>query len=110
MRWPFGRVAVAERSMEPALRHGDWLIVWRGLRATRPIRVRPGQVVIAEHPGRTGFLLVKRAIREEPGGWWLESDNHGVPAVDSRRFGPVAAQHIVGRVVLRYWPARRRSE
>jgi signal peptidase I len=94
MRWPFGRVAVAERSMEPALRDGDWLIVWRGLRAARPIRVRPGQVVIAE----------------EPGGWWLESDNHGVPAVDSRRFGPVAAQHIVGRVVLRYWPARHRSE
>ena len=32
MRWPLWRVAVAERSMEPALLPGDWLLVWRGLR------------------------------------------------------------------------------
>ena len=31
MRWPLWRVAVAERSMEPALLPGDWLLVRRGL-------------------------------------------------------------------------------
>jgi signal peptidase I len=106
MRWPLGRVAVAEQSMEPALRHGDWLLVWRGWRPGAPPRIRPGQVVIAGHPGRPGFLLVKRAVRREGGGWWLESVNHDVSAVDSRTFGAVPASQISARVLLRYHRAR----
>jgi nickel-type superoxide dismutase maturation protease len=107
MRWPLWRVAVAERSMEPALRPGDWLIVRRGLQAGHPPRIRPGQIVIARHPGEPGMLLVKRAARREQVGWWLESDNPGAGAVDSRIFGPVPDGLIVGRVLLRYWRPRR---
>ena len=76
MHWPISRVKVAERSMEPALRPGDWLLV----RRTR--RIRPGQIVLARHPGRPEMLLVKRAARRVDGGWWLESDNP-----DGRRGG-----------------------
>jgi nickel-type superoxide dismutase maturation protease len=84
--------------MLPALRHGDWLIAWR----TR--RIRPGQVVLAWHPARPGFLLVKRAARRVDGGWWLESDFPGAPgAVDSSGFGSVPDELIVGRVLARYW-------
>ena len=107
MQWPLWRVAVAERSMEPALRPGDWLLVRRGLRAGRPPRIRPGQLVIARHPGQPDLLLVKRAARQEPRGWWLESDNPYAGAVDSRRFGPVPETLIVGRVLGRYRPLRR---
>jgi nickel-type superoxide dismutase maturation protease len=107
MQSPLWRVAVAERSMEPALRPGDWLLVRRSLRAGRPPRIRPGRLVIARHPGRPDLLLVKRAARREPGGWWLESDNPGAGAVDSRSFGAVPPELIEGRVVLRYWPLRR---
>ena len=109
MRWPVWRVAVAERSMEPALRPGDWLLVWRGVRAgaARPVAVRPGQVVVARHPAEPGLLLVKRAARREAGGWWLSSDNPHVSAIDSRRFGLVPPELIVGRVLTRYWRARR---
>ena len=110
MRWPLWRVAVAERSMEPALRPGDWLLVRRGLRAGRPPRVRPGQMVIARHPGRPELLLVKRAGRCGADGWWLEPDNPGAGAVDSRAFGAVPPGLIEGRVMVRYWPLRRRSE
>jgi nickel-type superoxide dismutase maturation protease len=106
MHWPLWRVAVAERSMEPALAPGDWLIAWRGLRRGRPVRVRPGQLVIARHPGRPDFLLVKRAVRRDGGGWWLESDNRNVSAVDSRTFGAVPPGEITGRVVLRYRRSR----
>lgn len=95
MRWPLFRVAVVERSMEPALRPGDWLLVLRARRA------RPGQIVIARHPGKPDMLLVKRLVRRHAdGSYWLESDNTAGGAVDSRRFGPVAA--LDGRVLLRY--------
>ena len=107
MLWPpLFRVTVAERSMEPALRPGDWLLV----RRTR--RIRPGQVVVARHPGRPELLIVKRAARrvegevEVGGGWWLDSDNPGAGAVDSRRFGPVPEALVEGRVLVRYWRRR----
>jgi nickel-type superoxide dismutase maturation protease len=106
LRWPLWRVAVAERSMEPTLRPGDWLLVLRSVRAGHPPRLRPRQLVIARHPGRPEMLLVKRAARPEEPGWWLESDNPGAGAVDSRSFGPVPPVLIEGRVLLRYWPLR----
>jgi SOS-response transcriptional repressor LexA len=106
MHCPLWRIAVAEQSMEPALAPGDWLLAWRGLRGGAQLRIRPGQIVIARQPGRTDFLLVKRAVRREPGGWWLESDNRDVPAIDSRAFGPVPDGLIAGRMLLRYRRAR----
>jgi nickel-type superoxide dismutase maturation protease len=109
MRWPIWRVAVAERSMEPVLRPGDWLLVLRGPRRGRPPRIRPGQIVVARHPGRPGLLIVKRAVRRERPGWWLASDNPAAGAVDSGRFGAVPPGLIEGRVLLRYWPVRRRA-
>jgi nickel-type superoxide dismutase maturation protease len=101
VHWPILRVKVAERSMEPALRPGDWLLV----RRTR--RVRPGQVVLARHPEQPEMLIVKRAARRAGGGWWLESDNPAAGAVDSRRFGAVPVPLIEGRVMARYWRPRR---
>jgi nickel-type superoxide dismutase maturation protease len=118
MRWPLWRVAVAERSMEPALRPGDWLVVLRmppAPRAAPPgaptaawrARIAPGQIVVARHPGRPDMLLVKRAARRQSGGWWLASDNPAAGAIDSRSFGPVPAELIEGRALFRYWPLRR---
>jgi nickel-type superoxide dismutase maturation protease len=107
VRWPIWRVTVAERSMEPALRPGDWLLVRRGIRSGRPPRIRPGQIVVARHPGQPGMLLVKRAGHREPGGWWLNSDNPAAGAVDSRQFGPVRPELIQGRVLVRYRRERR---
>jgi nickel-type superoxide dismutase maturation protease len=102
MHWPLGRIEVAERSMQPALNPGDWLLVWRGLRPGRPPRIRPGQIVIARHPGDPGLLLVKRAARPADGGWWLASDNEPAGAVDSRVFGPVAPSLVQARMLARY--------
>jgi len=107
MHWPLWRVAVAERSMEPALRPGDWLLVWRGARM-RPVRIRPGQLVVARNPQQQDMLLVKRAAWLEDGGWWLDSDNPRAGAVDSARFGVVPVELIEGRVLGRYFPLRRR--
>jgi signal peptidase I len=113
MRWPIWRVAVAERSMEPALRPGDWLLVWRGFSRRpgpgQPVTIKPGHLVVARNPDQPEMLLVKRAAWLESGGWWLDSDNPGAGAVDSARFGLVAPGLIEGRVLVRYGRARRRA-
>jgi nickel-type superoxide dismutase maturation protease len=98
--WPIWRVKVTERSMEPALRPGDWLL------ALRTRRIRPGQIVLARHPGRPELLLVKRAAGRVDDGWWLASDNPAAGAVDSARFGAVPVPLIEGRVLGRYWRPR----
>jgi len=94
--WP---VLVKGPSMAPALRSGDALLARRG---GRP--VQPGDVVIARFPARPDIgLVVKRAVREEPGGWWVEGDNEFVTD-DSRSYGVAAVE---ARVVARYWPRPR---
>ena len=96
MRWPLVRLTVAEPSMVPTLRPGDWLLVWR----TR--RIRAGQLVIARHPDKPDMMLVKRAGRRTAGGWWLESDNPAEGVADSNRFGAVPVSAIEGKVLFRY--------
>ena len=108
MRWPLRRVAVAERSMEPALLPGDWLLVWQGMARGAEVRARPGQLVLARHPDGSGLLLVKRIGWREAGGWWLTADNPAAGGADSFRFGPILPALIEGRVLTRYWPVVRR--
>ena len=100
-RWtrrPFQVVLVVGPSMVPTLRSGDLLVVRRGGRS-----VRPGDLVVAHFPSMPDRLVVKRAVRAQPPGWWIESDNPLVTD-DSRRYGPA---DVVGRVIWRYWPPRR---
>ena len=85
--------------MERALRPGDWLMVWRGLRASSPCRVRSGQIVVAWHPRRPGLLLVKRAARPDPGGWDLASDKPGAGAAAPAGFPAVIDLALVAERV-----------
>jgi nickel-type superoxide dismutase maturation protease len=88
-------LAVAGPSMEPALSDGDWVLA----RSGGPIR--PGELVVVEHPQRPGLLLVKRIARVGPDGYWVLGDNPSA-STDSRHFGAVA--DVLGRVVWRVRP------
>jgi phage repressor protein C with HTH and peptisase S24 domain len=91
-----GTAAVSGPSMSPALKDGDFLLVlWGG-------RVRPGAVVVGRYRERPELLVVKRAVEPRDGGWLLASEN---PFVE----GPSGVADVEGRVLLRYWPVRRRS-
>lgn len=56
---------------------------------------------MAKDPRESSRLLVKRAIRLDGSGWWVEGDNP-TKSTDSRQFGPILTDEIVGRVLLRY--------
>jgi nickel-type superoxide dismutase maturation protease len=106
---PF-RVAVEGPSMAPTLQPGDFLVATiRGLR-------RRGSLVVVDHPGRSGYEMVKR-IAAVPGGdaskrtfdqtgYWLLGDNPWA-STDSRTLGPVPEEAIRGVIRLRYWPPSR---
>jgi signal peptidase I len=110
--------------MQPAIQPGDWLLVDPTTR-TWP---RRGSVVVFREPD-SGELAIKR-VAGRPGdqvpyaeGYlilgadeaWLLSDasdaellaaGYGEP-VDSRRYGPVPVDLLVGRAWFRYAPLRR---
>ncbi|OIV35502.1 nickel-type superoxide dismutase maturation protease [Mangrovactinospora gilvigrisea] len=92
-----GTADVTGPSMLPTLRQGDRLVVRYGA------RVRPGDLVAALHPLQQDLPIVKRAVERRGTGWWLLSDNP-YSETDSRVWGPVPDELILGRIVGRYWP------
>lgn len=88
----FATYQVAGGSMAPTLFDGDVVIV----RKTK--RVKPGDIVVARHPHRANFTIVKRVVRAESGGWWIEGDN-AAATDDSRSYGAVDRSLIIGKVI-----------
>ena len=131
------RFEIAEHSMEPELKPGDYVIA---LKRRGP---RRGQIVIFELPGVPHFDVAKRivglggeriqiangqlhidgAVLAEPwadgpthsdGEWqvgahqlFVLGDSRARSSGDSRTLGPIGAATATWRVVWRYWPPRR---
>jgi signal peptidase I len=103
-------VAVEGGSMEPALQAGDFLV------AVRTGLIQREALVVMEQPDRPGFELVKRveALPGErvadrvlgPDEYWVTGDRLDA-STDSRTFGPVSRDSILGVVKARYWPPSR---
>jgi signal peptidase I len=85
--------------MQPTLYDGDRLLVRHGAAP------RVGRLAVVRLPG--GVLAVKRVVRREPDGWWVERDNPS-EGVDSWSVGAIAPSDVVAVVVCRVWPWRRR--
>lgn len=101
--WPLRRVAVNGDSMRPALEPGDRLLVAGFL------RLNPGDVVAVVDPREPNRVLVKRVTDVDADGRvTVVGDNRGA-STDSRTFGAVDADLVVGRAFYRYWPQARRG-
>jgi signal peptidase I len=110
--------------MLPAIHPGDWLLVDPTTRRWP----RRGTIVVFREPG--GEALSIKRVAGRPGDWvrfesgylhlgpdeaWLLSDADDAvtrragfgPPVDSRRFGPVPLELLVGRAWFRYAPLER---
>lgn len=131
------RFEAVDESMEPAIRHGDYLIATRVVKTPKKARL-----VVFPHPN-DDMLLVKRIVATagdrvaisggrlsinqgalaQPwakgalagGGEWtisrgqafVLSDNRTVHTADSRTFGPIDIRNGLWRVRFRYWPLSR---
>ena len=92
-----GRFVVSGESMLPTLRPGDRLLVAR----TRPLR--PGDLVVVRDPRSLSHLVCKRVVTADARHIGVRGDNPDA-STDSRVFGPVPVEWVVGRVLRRYWP------
>ncbi len=105
-RWLIRRrrlLRVTGESMTPTLSVGA--VVMIDPHAYRKRTPREDEIVVARHPRQDGLRIVKRvaAVFENEEGivrLVLSSDNAAAGA-DSRGFGPVAAEHVLGQVTSR---------
>ena len=77
------------------------------------IRIVDGRVVIDDQPIQEPYLLQEEwSSAASMSVWLLEKDEYVVLGDnrnnnrDSRRFGPVSRQHLVGKAWARYWPPK----
>lgn len=110
----FRRIEITGESMVPALEPGDRVVV------VRAGRLRTGDIVACADPGNPNRTVVKR-VAALPGGYLPLEAGAGVAAgngyivlgdnsdasTDSRHFGPIGANLIIGRLIFRYMPEHR---
>jgi len=94
------RFRVTGASMRPLLNPGDEVLV--DPNAYRQAPPRPGDIIIARHPYRTDIRLIKRiAATFDNDSYHLTGDNPA-DGTDSRAFGTISRNHILGRVTSRF--------
>lgn len=118
MAW-YKLMRVVGESMTPTLRAGKLVVVrTRTYRARSPQR---GDIVAARPAALDGRAVVKRIvgvphdmIQRDGRQWHLRDDefflagDHPADSLDSRQFGPVTREDLVGPVRVRLWlPSRR---
>ena len=116
VRFRFGRLLrIHGFSMSPVLNPGELVLVRDGEYETHP--PARGEMVAARPVSCGGRALVKRItglpheqVEVEGRTWQLDEDqffllsDQAGPAMDSRAFGPVSRNELIGPVRLRLWP------
>jgi len=90
------RVRVSGDSMAPTLLHGDEVLV--DPRATP----RAGDLALARHAYRSDLLLIKRVREVDSNGRYELRGDNPAASTDSRSFGALPRERILGRVTARF--------
>ena len=98
-----GKVQVTGTSMVPTLAPGDRLLVLKRGGPWRP--PRPGDIVTLADPRAPERTIVKRFARATPDGADVRGD--AAASTDTRTFGHVPPDDLLGRAVYRYAPPQR---
>jgi inner membrane protease subunit 1 len=91
------RFVVTGDSMLPTLRPGDRLLV------ARIGHAHEGDLVVVRDPRSPSRLVCKRVVSADARHIVVRGDNPDA-STDSRAFGPVPVEWVIGRVLRRYYP------
>ncbi|NEO87280.1 MAG: nickel-type superoxide dismutase maturation protease [Spirulina sp. SIO3F2] len=87
-------------SMLPLLQAGEEVLVdFHAYRRTAP---QVGEIVVAEHPQKPNFEIIKRINMVLPDKTYVLYGENLAASSDSRQFGPVARSQILGRITCRF--------
>lgn len=86
--------------MFPLLNAGDEVLL--DARAYRKEGPQVGDVVVLRHPEKAGLKMVKRVTAVRADGWCFVMGDNVAASHDSRVFGYVSPEQIIGRVVCRF--------
>lgn len=92
-----GLFTVSGQSMQPSFKPGEILVV-----SSLPYlfqEPKPREIIIMKDP-RDQKLLIKRIMKQEKGKFFVAGDNPKA-STDSRTFGEVARECILGKVILK---------
>ncbi|MEL6319502.1 MAG: nickel-type superoxide dismutase maturation protease, partial [Cyanobacteria bacterium J06626_14] len=94
------RFRVTGYSMAPLLKPGEEVLIDPlAYSAQSP---EPGDIVVAEHPERPEFRLIKRVVAVLDSGDCILIGDNSSESTDSRNFGAVPPHKIMGRVTSRF--------
>ena len=97
--FPLRRFRVEDDSMRPTLEPGDFVLVNRwAYKFRRPVK---GDLVVVQDPEGPNRFLVKRISETADATRIRVAGDNETRSRDSRSFGPVALERIVGKVWIR---------
>jgi len=91
----FRPIKVTENSLSPEYREGDYVVI-----TTIPFflrRIRAGDVIVFRHPSYG--IMIKRVERVLGAGDQFFVVGEHPYSVDSRQFGPVSKEALLGKVI-----------
>lgn len=94
------RFRVSGRSMTPLLEPGQEVLI--NPAAYRHTRPQPGDIVVVRHPDQPQLRLIKRITAVLDGEHYMVKGDNRLESTDSRAFGPVRVEHILGQVTSRF--------
>lgn len=98
---PLKRYRIEDRSMEPGMSPGDYVIANRwSYRLGAPAK---GEIVVLRDPEDASQVLVKRVADVVNGGVFVVGDNLAASR-DSRAFGAVPRESLLGKVWIHSKP------
>ena len=86
--------------MLPLLQPGDEVLV--NPRAYHTVSPSPNDLVVAQHPHNPNLRLIKRVTAVLGDGACFVTGDNPKASTDSRTFGAIAPQQILGKVICRF--------
>lgn len=83
--------------------NGERVVVLRTNLFLRRLSFLPGDIVAVRDPRQTRRILIKR-ISEINDDKVLVMGDNPLASTDSRTFGPITLDMVLGKVIYRYWP------
>jgi len=97
MNFPVMRFVVEDRSMEPTIKHGERVVVRRFVFG----KPKTGDIVVLNHPEKN-IKIIKRIVKSLKDNKYLVVGDNLKYSKDSRHFGAIKRDLIVGKVWFRY--------